>query len=168
MERFVDQELRREFLPEYPVVVAIPVAWGDMDYFRHVNNIVFFRYFESARIAYLQRIGFDRELEQSGVGPILGATDCRFRRPVTYPDVVQVGARTTELGDDRFRMEYRLVSEAQRAVAAEGGGTLVAFDYRRNRKTQLPESVRSAIERLEHGAVRSQHGSAGSGANATP
>jgi acyl-CoA thioester hydrolase len=154
MDRFVDSELRGELLADFPVVVATPVAWGDMDYFRHVNNIVFFRYFESARIAYLERIGFERELEESGIGPILGATDCRFRRPVTYPDVVLVGARTVELAEDRFRMEYRLVSESQRAVAAEGGGTLVAFDYRRNCKAPLPRAVRAAIEQLEPHPVR--------------
>jgi acyl-CoA thioester hydrolase len=155
MDRFVDEGLRRELLAGFPVVVATPVAWGDMDFFRHVNNIVFFRYFESARIAYLDRIGFRAEMEETGIGPILGETHCRFRRPVTYPDVVLVGARTTEVADDRFRMEYRLVSEGQRAVAAEGGGTLVAFDYRHNRKATLPDMVRSAIERLE--AARSPH-----------
>jgi acyl-CoA thioester hydrolase len=153
MDRFVDADLRAEFLADFPVVVATPVAWGDMDYFRHLNNIVFFRYFESARIAYLERIGFQKELEESGIGPILAATDCRFRRPVTYPDVVAVGARTARLGADRFVMEYRLVSEALREVAAVGGGTLVAFDYRRGHKTALPAPIRGAIQRLEGGPV---------------
>lgn len=154
MERFVDPVLRAELLQGFPVVVATPVAWGDMDYFRHVNNIVFFRYFESARIAYLERIGFARELEESGVGPILAATHCRFRRPLTYPDVVHVGARTTEVGADRFVMEYRLVSEALGEVAAEGGGTLVSFDYGRNVKAALPGRVREAIDRLERRPLR--------------
>jgi len=149
MNRFVDEDLRRGLLSEYPVVIGTPVAWGDMDYFRHLNNIVFFRFFESARIAYLERIGFQRELADSGIGPILAATDCRFRRPIRYPDVVLVGARTSNVASNRFTMEYRLVSEAQGAVAAEGGGTLVAYDYRRERKASLPEAIVRAIEDLE-------------------
>jgi acyl-CoA thioester hydrolase len=149
MDRFVDPALRAEWLAHFPVVVATPVAWGDMDYFRHLNNIVFFRYFESARIAYLERIGFQQELEGSGIGPILAATHCKFRKPITYPDVVHVGARTVEIGTDRFVMEYRLVSETLQAVAAEGGGTLVAFNYRDGRKTSLPEEIRAAIEALQ-------------------
>jgi acyl-CoA thioester hydrolase len=149
MDRFVDPELRSEWLSEFPVVISTPVAWGDMDYFRHLNNIVFFRYFESARIAYLERIGFQKELEESGVGPILAATHCRFRKPITYPDVVSVGARTLAMGKDRFVMEYRLVSESLRTIAAEGGGTLVAFDYRKGQKALLPRPVRAAIEELE-------------------
>jgi acyl-CoA thioester hydrolase len=63
-------ERTAELLAGYPVVVEIPVAWGDMDYFRHVNNIVFFRYFESARIEYLERIGFRELADDDPVGPI--------------------------------------------------------------------------------------------------
>lgn len=140
-----------DLLREFPVVVTLPVEWGDMDYFRHVNNTVFFRYFESARIAYLERIGLREEVAAGGLGPILASTHARFRRPLTYPDAVRVGARVTEVGEDRFTMEYRVVSEKLGAVAAEGGGVLVSFDYRAGRKAPLPEEVRSAIESLEGG-----------------
>ncbi len=138
-----------DLLRGFPVVVSIPVQWGEMDYFRHVNNTVFFRYFESARIAYLDRIGFREERAEGGLGPILASTHARFRRPLTYPDTVRVGARSTEVGEDRFVMEYRLVSEAQAAVAAEGGGVLVSFDYAAGRKAPLPEAVLRRIAELE-------------------
>lgn len=139
-------------LEGFPVRVETPVAWGDMDFFRHVNNIVFFRYFESARIAYLERIGFHEESAHGGVGPILASTGARFRRPLTYPDSVVVGARTVEVGADRFSMEYRLVSRALGAVAAEGEGLLVSYDYPAGRKAPLPEPVRAAIAELETGS----------------
>ena len=142
-----------DLLAGFPVVVELPVFWGDMDYFRHVNNIVFFRYFESARIEYLQRIGFRQETEADGAGPILQSTQARFRRPLTWPDTVRVGARTVDVGEDRFTQEYRLVSLAQGEVAAEGGGVLVSFDYAANRKVPLPASVRAAIHALEGGSV---------------
>jgi acyl-CoA thioester hydrolase len=138
-------------LEGFPVVVELPVFWGDMDYFRHVNNIVFFRYFESARIEYLERIGFRQEAQADGAGPILHSTQARFRRPLTWPDTVLVGARTVDVGEDRFTQEYRLVSRAQGEVAAEGGGILVAFDYAANRKVPLPVRVRAAIQALESG-----------------
>jgi acyl-CoA thioester hydrolase len=140
---------RHPLLADYPVIVDLPVAWGDMDWFRHVNNIVFFRYFESARIEYLERIGFRQEMTNGGVGPILHSTQARFRRPVEWPDTVIVGARATDVGDDRFTHEYRLVSRAHGEVAAEGGAVLVAYDYVNGRKAALPDSVRRAIEALE-------------------
>ena len=148
-----EQESGGELLAGYPVLVEIPVAWGDMDYFRHVNNIVFFRYFESARIEYLQRIGFRALEDGNQVGPILSATGCRFRRPLTWPDTVRVGARVSTVGADRFEMEYRLVSTAQNSVAAEGTGTLVSYDYALGRKVPLPGQIRAAIEALERSGV---------------
>lgn len=136
-----------DLLHDYPMVVELPVAWGDMDAFGHVNNTVFFRYFESARIAYLGEIGFQGEGDE--LGPILASTHCRFRRPLTYPDTIRVGARTTEVQADRFTMEYRIVSEKLSDVAADGGGVVVSFHYRERRKAPLPEAVRRKIEALK-------------------
>lgn len=142
-------EAERRLRAEFPVVVEWPVAWAEMDYFRHVNHAVFFTYFEGARIAYLERIGFRELTAERQVGPILQSTHARYRRPVVYPDVVVIGARVTEVGEDRFTQEYRIVSRAQGEVAAEGGGTLVSYDYAAGRKTPLPAAVREAIRALE-------------------
>jgi acyl-CoA thioester hydrolase len=139
-----------ELLDGYPIVIEIPVAWGEMDAFGHVNNIIFFRYFESARMAYLGAIGFRGE---TGIGPILASTQCRFRRPIEYPDTVRVGARAAEPGADRFMMEYRIVSVGQDAVAADGNGLIVAYDYAAGSKVALPAAVRRRIEELERGSA---------------
>lgn len=143
-------ENRFEALSDFPIVVDTPVVWADMDVFRHVNNTVLFRYFEIARIAYLERIGFTDDMEaHAGAGPILHSTHCRFRLPLVYPDRVHVGARTVELLPDRFLMEYRVMSEKAGKVAADGGGTVVSFDYIREQKTDLPDAVMRAIEEVE-------------------
>lgn len=141
-------------LAGYPILVRVPVAWAEMDVFRHVNNTVFFRWFETARIAYLERIGFDDEMKQNGIGPILASTHARFRKPVFYPDTVMVGARATEVGEDRFTMEYAVVSGEQDALAAEGGGIVVSYDYRSRRKAPLPPNVVAEIRSLEGRAGR--------------
>lgn len=134
-----------EPLSGYPIVIEVPVAWGDMDAFGHVNNTVFFRFFESARIAYLRAIEFTAGGGAGAVGPILASTQCRFRRPLTFPDTVRVGAGTTELAEDRFVMEYRIVSEALGDVAGEGSGVVVSYDYGAGRKTAIPAPVRARI-----------------------
>jgi acyl-CoA thioester hydrolase len=136
-------------LDGFSVVIEVPVAWGDMDAFAHVNNAVYFRWFESARIAYLDRIGFRGGDEHGGAGPILASTHCRFRRPLAYPDRVRVGARTVALDDDRFTMVYRIVSVTNGAIAADGGGVVVAFDYIKGFKTVLPSAVSHAIRALD-------------------
>src|SRR6185369_14060533 len=78
-------------LSAFPVVVELDVAWADMDSFAHVNNVVYFRYFENARVAYLDRVGWFAALRDQGVGPIVHSTNARFRRPLSYPDRVLVG-----------------------------------------------------------------------------
>lgn len=132
-------------LDGFPVRISLPVQWGDMDAYDHVNNTVFFRWFESARMEYLVQCGLTESRELDGIGAILHSTSCRFRLPVLFPDTVHVGARVTELGEDRFTMEYRVVSERHRGVAAEGQAVIVAYDYNASRKTTIPESVRARL-----------------------
>jgi acyl-CoA thioester hydrolase len=145
----MDSTNMRELLAGFPVVTETPVAWSDMDVFRHVNNTVYFRWFEIARVAYLERVRFLGENEQGGTSAIIHSTQCRYRRPVVYPDRVHTGARTVEVGPDRFVMEYRVVSEAQRAIAAEGSAMVVSYDYLAGRKAPLPETVRRLIAEME-------------------
>lgn len=134
---------------DFPVVIESRVAWGDMDAMGHVNNTVFFRYFESARIAYLECIGFLEEMKRSGIGPILASTSCNFKKPLVYPDTVWTGARADTIGEDRFVMRYRIVSRSLRRVAADGEGLIVAYDYQKLKRSPLPDSVRGRIERVE-------------------
>ncbi|HEU4405893.1 MAG TPA: thioesterase family protein [Polyangiaceae bacterium] len=131
------------------VVADELVRWGDLDAFGHVNNTLYFRYFETVRIAYFERIGFRAGGAGAGIGPILASTACRFRRPLGYPDRLRVGARVSTLGEDRLTMEYVVYSEALADVAATGEGVIVSYDYDAGRKCPLPAPVREAIARLE-------------------
>lgn len=133
-------------LTDFPIVISPELRWADMDAFGHVNNALFLRYFEIARIHHLEAIEF---YQPSGIGPILGFVACRYVRPLVYPDRLQVGVRVTQLKEDRFSQEYVLVSEEQDRVAAVGQGVVVAYDYDRGRKASLPEEVKERIRALE-------------------
>jgi acyl-CoA thioester hydrolase len=139
-------------LDDYPVVIEVPVAWGDMDAMGHVNNTVYFRWFESVRIAYFDEVGFLDHMRETGVGPILASTRCRFRIPLTHPDRISAAARVSEIGDDRFTMSYAVVGRQAAKLAAEGDGLIVSYDYRENRKAPVPDEVRRRIEALEGNA----------------
>jgi len=132
-----------------PIVVDIPIHWGDMDALGHVNNVLFFRYLESARVAYIAAMGLPSLRVADGVGFILQHVECRFRRPVVYPDVLKVSAKLITLESDRFTLAHEVFSTAQNVVAAIGQGTIVTYDYAKAVKAPVPESVRAAITRLE-------------------
>jgi acyl-CoA thioester hydrolase len=138
-----------ELLAHCPVVIELPVVWGEMDAFQHVNNIVYLRYFESARIAYFEQLKLMEFMDRTGIGPILGSVQCKFKIPLTYPDTVSVGTRVPKIEDDRFTMEYYVVSRKHQKVAAEGEGVIVSFDYRENKKAPLPAEVKRRIAALE-------------------
>ncbi len=138
-----------ELLRTFPVVVTQAVAWGEMDCYAHVNNVVYFRYFENARLEYFCRIGWFEIEEATGIGPILASTQARFRRALAYPDAIHIGVRLLEMKDDRFTVEYRIVSDALDDVATEGQGTLVAFHHPTGKKATLPEELKVRIRALE-------------------
>jgi acyl-CoA thioester hydrolase len=154
----VTNRQQTDLLAGYPVVVELPVVWGEMGSYRHVNNVVYFRYFESAWLEYFRRLGWFEYEQETGVGPILHSTRARFRRPLTYPDTVRVGARAADVREDRFTLEHRLVSRKLAAVAAEGTGTVVTYHYARGAKVPMPDELRRRIAELEATAAGDRRG----------
>lgn len=132
-------------LDEFPFIEERPLDWGDMDAFGHINNVRFFRYFENARIAYLNQLKYHEMAKQLGVSVILGYIDCKFIRPLFYPDIIQVGARVNTIGEDRFNMDYAIFSKEQQAIVAVGNSTIVTFDYKNNCKASIPEDFKKLL-----------------------
>jgi acyl-CoA thioester hydrolase len=138
-----------ELLKEFPLVIDIVVAWGDMDAMQHVNNTKYFLYFESARIAYYEKLNVWQMMKSTGIGPILASTECKFKIPLTYPDTVSVGARVQNIEEDRFLMEYCLVSHRFGKIAAQGSGLTVTFNYAEQKKVPVPKELRESILQFE-------------------
>jgi acyl-CoA thioester hydrolase len=136
-------------LAGYPVVTTLPIQWGDMDSFAHVNNVVYLRWCETARVEYLMRIRSWIDQPSSSTGPILASLSCDYRRPLTYPDEVYVGARVTRIGNSSLRMQHVVVSRAAGVVAAEADSTIVLLDYSTGKSVRVPDAIRKAIEELE-------------------
>jgi acyl-CoA thioester hydrolase len=136
-------------LAGFPVVRELDLGWNDMDAFEHVNNVVYFRYFENARVDYMTRIGWFALKVSDGIGPIVASTQARFRKPLAYPDRVWVGARIISVESDRVTFEHRLLSRRWNDVAAEGQAVVVCYDYRNGTKVPLTTALRQQIDELE-------------------
>ena len=134
---------------QYPVYISIPIQWGDMDAFGHVNNIVYLKFFESARIAYFEKMRIVGDTA-SNTGPILASTQCKFIYPLRYPDNIWATAKVVDTQkNDRFTMEYAVYSQTHQRIAAKGSGVIVSFDYTAQRKVDLPQNWRMAIAEIE-------------------
>lgn len=140
-------------LARWPVSLEVPVAWGEMDAFQHVNNTVYLRWFESARIAYFDRAGMLQRMTAQKIGPILARQSIDYRLPVVFPDTVTVSATVLRLGTTSLVMGYRLTSRAkQGALVAEGESVVVMIDYASGRKVELDPQLEAAIGDVERSA----------------
>ncbi len=138
-------EAQTEFLHHYPATMTQTVAWGDMDALGHVNNTVYYRYFENIRIDFFQRLDLFELLEEQKLAPVLSESQCRFRRPVYFPDTLLLGTRIATLSDDRLTMEYGIFSQSQQALVTQGSATVVCVDTRTGRPAPLPPMLKAAL-----------------------
>lgn len=133
----------------YPLVFSQELIWSDMDAFQHVNNAVYFRYFEDARMKYFAATGVMEHMIETRIGPILASTTCNFRAPLVFPDIIHIGARIEELKNRTFKMKYAIYSERLEKLAADGEGLVVFYDYQRKVSCEIPTVIVAAFEAFQ-------------------
>lgn len=148
----MNSEVRPAALVEFPALFTVPVQWSDQDAFGHINNVVYIRWFETARIAYLEQSGLERVLAAHRLGPILANVACNYRRQLLYPDTITVGGRITRLGRTSLTMSHAIYSHQQQARVADGESIIVTFDYQGQKSIEIPADIRQAIRQFEQTA----------------
>ena len=134
-------------LEKFPFTTAINVQWGEMDAARHVNNTVYLRWAETARIQCFQQLSLTTP-ESARQGIILGWQDCKYIFPVTYPDTVRIGIQVTEIGSDRFMLQCQIYSSRHQRLAAITNHRLVAYNYETLQKVDLSAQWKAQMETL--------------------
>ena len=133
--------------PEFRVLRTITTRWMDNDQYGHVNNVVYYSYFDTAVNGYLiEASGCDvRELPQIG---IVAETSCRFLRELSFPDVVHAGLALDKLGNSSVVYRIGLFRNDEVEPAALGRFVHVYVDSASRRPVPVPGAVRKAVERL--------------------
>jgi len=128
--------------PEFSCEMA--VRWGDLDAFGHVNNTVYFRYFEEARFQWL----LARDIATEGESyPVVVTIGCTFLRPLFHPETIRIDMYLSEPGRSSFMVTYKLYTHAQPEVpAAEGYSKVVWVSRKNGRSIPLPAEVRAWFE----------------------
>ncbi|EXC34198.1 MULTISPECIES: acyl-CoA thioesterase [Acinetobacter] len=132
-------------LTDYPVIYEQNVAWGDMDAFGHVNNVIYYRYIESARICYLDVLN----ILKLDINTVVASSQCKYLKPVFYPDQLKIGVRVEEIRNSAFRMNYLIWSSVQQQNVALGEAVIVCVDKENMQKTLIPEIIREKIIKIE-------------------
>lgn len=139
----------QEELKKYPVIIKLPVQWGEMDAAAHVNNLVYMRWTESARIIYFEKMGMDTSFTSGEAGPILGWQDCKYIFPMTFSDTAIIGVRMIEVNDKFLMMESAVFSEKHQRIAAISQQKIVPYSYKELKRIEMPERWKKGIQNIE-------------------
>ena len=123
----------------------IPVRWGDMDAYAHVNNTVYFRFCEQARVEWLEKDGYAVS-ENAGTGPVIINAACTFLIPIEYPAMVTVSVFVGAPGRSSVMTWYEMRVEGDERIAAEGSSKVVWMDHSTGRSVPLPDTLRAALD----------------------
>lgn len=134
-------------LPENRKLVhdmVIPIRWGDMDAMGHVNNTVYFRYFETIRIDWLQHIGGPPD--PNGTGPVIVNAFCNFLKQLEYPGDVRARQYVAHPGRTSFETYITLErTDDPGVVYASGGAKVVWVDFKAQKSAPLPDWLRAIV-----------------------
>ncbi len=132
---------------DYRHFLAIPTRWMDNDVYRHVNNVVYYSYFDTVVNQYLVERGV-LDIEASRVIGLVVETQCHYFSPIAFPDTVHAGLRVAKLGTSSVRYEIGIFRNADMRAAAQGHFVHVYVDRASNRPTSLPAALRAVLEPL--------------------
>lgn len=121
----------------------IPIRWGDLDAYGHVNNTVYFRYFEQCRVEYLAAFGF--ETVPQGSAPVVVHAACTFLVPLNYPGSIEVKMYCGAPGRSSIPTFYELRRQGEASLFATGDAKMVWIDVASGKSAPLPERLRAEL-----------------------
>ncbi|WP_018433484.1 acyl-CoA thioesterase [Paraburkholderia atlantica] len=131
----------------YPHFLSITTRWMDNDVYGHVNNVVYYSYFDTVVNEYLIRAGV-LDFEHGATIGLVVETQCNYFAPLVFPDRIDAGLRVARLGTSSVRYEVGLFRDGDAAPAAQGRFVHVYVDRATRRPVNLPAELRAALEPL--------------------
>ena len=123
----------------------IPVRWGDLDAYGHVNNTVYFRFCEQARVEWIEALGF-RVNPDCREAPVIINASCTFLVPLNYPATVVVKLYAGEPGRSSVMTWYELYVDGREQLFAEGASKVVWMDHETGKSVPLPDTLRDLVK----------------------
>ena len=133
---------------DFPVKLTLRIDWAELDLFGHVNNVMFIKYVQAARVNYWEQIGLYQHFRATNEGPMLASVTCQFRKPIHYPGTVTIQTRMKSIGNTSFSFQHQVLDQ-EGTLAAEAEDVMVMFDFNNNEKLPFPNEFRKKAEALE-------------------
>ena len=121
-------------------ITKMPIRWGDMDAYRHVNNTMYFQYMEQVRVEFLETIGYS--IVPKGKAPVIINASCTFLLPLTYPGVVEVRMYCGTPGNSSIPSSYEIRLQGQDVLYATGDAKIVWTEMATGKSVPIPDPLR--------------------------
>jgi len=132
---------------DYRVFYPISTRWSDNDIYGHVNNVVYYSWFDSAANRYLIEEG-GLDINDGGIVGYVVNSGCAYHAPITYPEPVEVGLRVDKLGNSSVQYGIAIFRTSEEQASAHGHFVHVFVERAANKSVPIPERLRCALERL--------------------
>ncbi len=132
---------------QYPVFYPLATRWEDNDIYGHVNNVVYYSYFDTVANRYLIEEG-GLDIHDGTVVGFVVNSGCEYHAPVTHPESLTVGLRVDRLGNSSVQYGLAIFREGEAQAAAHGHFVHVFVERAANKSTAIPEQLRTALQRL--------------------
>ena len=132
----------------YRCFYAISTRWMDNDFYGHVNNVIYYSWFDTAVNQFLIANGA-LHIEQSPVIGLVVETQCNYFAPVAFPDRITIGIRVAKLGNSSVRYEVGVFREDEDEVAAQGHFVHVYVSRETRRPVAIPDNMRTLLQSIQ-------------------
>ncbi|MGL4599082.1 MAG: acyl-CoA thioesterase [Bacteroidia bacterium] len=133
----------------FPAHLELRLDWGEMDVLGHINNVMYFKYLQAARVQYWETIGLSTLGKDVHIGPTLANTSCNFIKPLFYPDSIRIESRMEFIKTTSFGLHH-CIFNSKNELVAEGHDVVVLYDFKNETKFTIPTDLRERIHAFEN------------------
>lgn len=124
--------------------LTLRIDWSELDVFGHVNNVMFMKYVQAARLQYVEEIGLMELYRSAHTGFMVAETTCQFKKPLHFPGMVNLHTKQRSIGNTSFVLEHHITNERNETVAI-ATDALVVYDFTKHEKCLIPEAIRKQM-----------------------
>lgn len=121
------------------------IDWSEMDLFGHVNNVAYFKYFQSARVHFLTHLGINTSNPKDSQSFVVAECFCSYHQPLYYPDEIQIQTKVIWVKNSSFQLQHLIINSSN-ALCATGKDVIVLYDYSKNEKVLISDDIRILID----------------------
>lgn len=124
--------------------LTLRIDWSELDVFGHVNNVMFMKYVQAARLHYVEQISLMELYRKENIGFMVAETNCRFKKPLHFPGHVHLITKQTSTANTSFVLEHHIMDDDKETVAI-ATDALVVYDFAKHVKCLIPPAIRQGM-----------------------